>query len=303
VGLLAGFFVSQEAFGWWDAPRATAFLVMAYFVAAFVVDAFVGGASFCKYVCPIGQFHFTASLVSPLQVKVRLPTVCADCETKDCIRACELELPVPRKASNFDCTFCLDCVQACPHDNIGVLAVPPGRELLGERLSRRPDVAALALVVVLAGFALAGIMVGPLPRVLVGLLLFVALLATGAVTLGRALFCRLALALVPLGIAMWAAHLLFHLVTGWRSAWPVFQRMLDLGQPNWSLSCSGSAPATLTTIELLILDAGLLASLYLGWRITRTLARYVPFAAFVTSLWLAGVWILLSPMQMRGMLS
>src|SRR5262249_15299844 len=193
VGLLAAFFAGQEAFGWWDAPRATAFLVIAYFVAAFVVDTFVGGASFCKYVCPIGQFHFTGSLLSPLEVKVRLPTVCASCETRDCVRGnarqrgCELELPVPRKASNLDCTFCLDCVKACPHDNIGVLAVAPGRELLGERLARRPDVAALALVVVLAGFALAGVMVGPLPRVLVGVLLFVGLLATAAIALGRAL--------------------------------------------------------------------------------------------------------------------
>jgi hypothetical protein len=102
---------------------------------------------------------------------------------------------------------------------------------------------------------------------------------------------------------MWAAHLSFHLVTGWRSVWPVVQRLLGVGQPEWSLACSGVAPDGLLTFELLLLDAGLLLSLYVGWRIKRTLARYLPFAAFAVALWAAGVLILLQPMQMRGMLS
>ena len=59
---------------------------LAYFAAAFVIDGFFRGASFCKYVCPIGQFNFVQSLVSPLEVKVRDPDVCASCRTKDCIR-------------------------------------------------------------------------------------------------------------------------------------------------------------------------------------------------------------------------
>ncbi len=36
-----------------------------------MVDSVFKGASFCKYVCPIGQFHFVHALVSPLEVKVR----------------------------------------------------------------------------------------------------------------------------------------------------------------------------------------------------------------------------------------
>jgi hypothetical protein len=83
----------------------------------------------------IGQFNFVQSLVSPLEVKVRDPEVCAACRIKDCIRGrggipgCELHLFQPRKAGNMDCTFCLDCIHACPHDNIGMLARPPGRDL------------------------------------------------------------------------------------------------------------------------------------------------------------------------------
>src|SRR5437899_6278588 len=45
------------------------------------------------------------------------------------IPGCELRLFQPRKSGNMDCTFCLDCAHACPHDNVGVLAVPPGQDL------------------------------------------------------------------------------------------------------------------------------------------------------------------------------
>ena len=66
----------------------------------------------------------------------RKPEACASCTTHDCLRGnaaqrgCELDLFLPRKAGNLDCTFCLDCVKACPHDAIGILPVLPGRELV-----------------------------------------------------------------------------------------------------------------------------------------------------------------------------
>ena len=147
---------------------------LAYFAAAFVIDGFFRGASFCKYVCPIGQFNFVQSLVSPLEVKVRDPDVCASCRTKDCIRGrddipgCELHLFQPRKSSNMDCTFCLDCIHACPHDNVGILAVPPGKAFWHDpirsgigRFGKRPDLAALVVVLVFGAFANAAGMVAP----------------------------------------------------------------------------------------------------------------------------------------------
>src|SRR5262249_57218817 len=98
----------------------------------------------------------------------------AGCHTKDCIRGrdgipgCELHLSLPRKAGNMDCTACLDCVHACPHDNVGVIAGPPGAELWQDRprsgvgrFARRPDLAALVVVLVFGAFANAAGMVGP----------------------------------------------------------------------------------------------------------------------------------------------
>jgi polyferredoxin len=135
VTLLVAFFWAYEVLDLWDSPWWTAWLIIAYFAAALIVDALFQGASFCKYVCPIGQFQFIQSLVSPFEVRVREPQACARCTTHDCLRGnpqrrgCELDLFLPRKVGNLDCTFCLDCVYACPHDNVGIVARLPGETL------------------------------------------------------------------------------------------------------------------------------------------------------------------------------
>src|SRR6516164_9593070 len=177
VLLLVVFFWAYEALALWDRPLWTACLAIAYFAAAFVIDGLFGGASFCKYLCPIGQFNFVQSLVSPLEVKARDPDVCASCQTKDCIRGrdgipgCELGLFLPRKVGNMDCTTCLDCVHACPHDNVGLVARAPGADLWEDRprsgvgrFARRPDIAALVVVLVFGAFANAAGMVGPVAQ-------------------------------------------------------------------------------------------------------------------------------------------
>ena len=359
VGLLVLFFWAYEAFGLWDRPAWTAWLILNYFLAAFVLDAFFRGASFCKYVCPIGQFHFINSLVSPLEVKVRAPEVCASCRTHDCLsgnerhRGCETDLYLPRKAGNLDCTFCLDCVRACPHDNVGLLAVAPGTALIGDaprsslgRLSQRTDIMMLALVLVFAAFAGAAAMTGPVTFWLeqvsarlglastlpitslyfAALLVVVPIVAIGlSVRLGRAgdrtatpaheLFCRFSLALVPLGAAMWGAHFLFHLLSGYAVAWPVLQQTLGewgirfLGQPDWTTSSLRVGSDSTLVLQTLLLDAGLLLSLYVGWRIARDAARrfrpalglLAPWSCVALALYAGGVWTFLQPMPMRGM--
>jgi hypothetical protein len=71
IALMILFFWSYEAFAIWDHPGRTAWLLIAYFAAAFVVDTFFRGASFCKYLCPLGQFNFAGSLLSPFTLEVR----------------------------------------------------------------------------------------------------------------------------------------------------------------------------------------------------------------------------------------
>jgi cytochrome c oxidase assembly factor CtaG len=276
VALLLGFFWAYEAFSLWASPWWTAWLAVAYFLTAFIIDGFFRGAAFCKYLCPIGQFHFVHALVSPLEVRVRDAGRCATCTTKDCLRGragvpgCELGLFLPRKAGSMDCTFCLDCIHACPHDNVGVLAAAPGADLLRDphrsgvgRLSRRYDLAALVLVLVFAAFANAAGMVAPVVELqhrlvaclrlssvrpvvtgsLIAELLFLPLLLTGAAAFisqrwsgdsarWPAVAARFVYTLVPLGFGMWLAHYSFHFLTSAGAVVPAAGRFAaDLGLP------------------------------------------------------------------------
>jgi len=274
VGLLALFLWAYEAFALWDSPWWTAWIVVGYFTAALVIDGFFRGAAFCKYVCPIGQFNFVQSLAAPFTIQARDPAVCATCATRDCIRGrdgipgCELQLFVPRKAGNMDCTTCLDCVHACPHDNVGLVARAPGAELWRDpprsgigRFSRRTDLAALVVLLTFGALANAAGMVGPVlgwqdqfgallgtSARLIPVTLFYALALVvvpllavgGAAALSRAwsgsaesvrlVATRFAYALAPVGFGMWLAHYCFHFLTSWDALVPVVQRAAaDLG--------------------------------------------------------------------------
>jgi len=186
VGLFVLMLFVYELFDLWASPWWTASLIITYFAGALVIDSVFKHATFCKFVCPIGQFNFIASTVSPLEVAVRDHDVCTRCTTKDCIRGvrepaaplvviqrgCELALFQPRKVGNLDCTFCLDCVQACPHDNVGIISRVPAMELATAPmidtmrsgvgiLSRRKDVAALVMVFAFGALLNAFAMVSP----------------------------------------------------------------------------------------------------------------------------------------------
>jgi cytochrome c oxidase assembly factor CtaG/ferredoxin len=342
VALLGTYLWAYEAFRLWDSPSATAWIIAGYFLMALLVDVSFKGASFCKYVCPIGQFHFVNSLISPLEVKVREPAICTTCSTHDCIRGnerqrgCELNLFQPAKLGNFDCTFCLDCVTACPTENVGLLRVIPGEGLLEQRrasgvgkLNRRSDVAALALILVFGAFINAAGMTDPVMMwmhrlhapffgvitilYLAGLFIVPAALAIGCGSLCKlwagsgssvqGLICAFALAMVPLGFAMWAAHFASHLISGWDTFTEPVVRILSIASPNKSRTWISTIP-----VQLVLLDGGLLVTLYTAWRLANRVASgrsafgaMSPWALLAGSLYLAGVWTIFQPMQMRGM--
>jgi hypothetical protein len=269
IVLLVGMFFTYELFDLWALPRSTAYLIVGYFAAALAIDLLFAGATFCKYLCPIGQFNFIASTVSPLEVRVRQPDTCMTCRTFDCIkgqpqtnkRGCELGLFLPSKIGNLDCTFCLDCVQACPHQNVGLVMRVPGAELLElgrrsgvGRLMHRPDIAALVVVFAFGGLlnafgmtapafdllrslarSMGGIAEAPalvvlfvtglgvLPLVMLGGAAAVTRMTVGATHPISQIALRYAFALVPFGMGVWLAHYGFHLMTGALTIVPVTQ--------------------------------------------------------------------------------
>ncbi len=282
VVLFAAVLFAYELFDWWSSPRTTALVIVSYFVAALLVDTLFTRASFCKYLCPIGQFNFVASTVSPLEVRARDAAVCSRCAGKEClrgrgrpgqpdaVRGCEMGLLLPRKAGNLDCTFCLDCVHACPSDNVGLVLRAPAAELAEDcfrsgigRLSRRPDFAALIVLFVFGSLMNAFAMVRPVyaverwlaaalhtqseapvlavlfaggllagPAVLLGVAAWLTRSAAGHTDTWLATLARYSQTLIPVGFAIWIAHYAFHFLTGLLTFVPVVQRTIaDLGVP------------------------------------------------------------------------
>jgi polyferredoxin len=358
AALLVALLFAYELFDLWASPWATAWLVVAYFAAALLVDALFQGASFCKWVCPIGQFNFVASTSSPVEVRVRDEDTCARCTTHDCIdgrpddpalRGCELGLYLPRKVGNLDCTFCLDCVHACPHDNVALAARLPAEELWDDRSGAgigrpraRADFSLLATLFVFGALLNAFGMVSPVYAVqswiavrlglqgeapVLAVLFAACLVVEPVVLLGLAaaacrraariaeplpaLVLRFAWGLVPLGFGVWLAHYSFHLLTGLLTIVPVTQSAaIDLfgrpllGAPAWGVP--GLSAVAVRPLETGFLALGLLVSLGVTWRLAaqaapaRTRGAFAPWAVLLVLLFVAALWLVAQPMEMRG---
>jgi polyferredoxin len=260
----------------WASPLLTAWVAIGYVVLSFTLEAWFSESPFCKYVCPLGVFNFTFSMLSPLQITERSQEVCRDCEGKECVNGsaqvlgCGTELFVPMMESNMDCVFCLDCARACPYDNVALQV----RNRLKESQHRlNPPSFALAFMImslVFSGLMNAFGMVPPVYKLqswladslglrsdatrlllifgignlLLPLAAIAAMAAFRRVRTGslikslRAEAIRFVPAVVPLGAGIWLAHYGFHLAIGGLAIVPVVQAfMLDHG-----IEILGSSP-------------------------------------------------------------
>jgi len=231
-----------------------------------------------------------------------------------------------------------------PGTQLVQIARSPNRRI---RFFGRFDVAVLIFLLVFAAFVNAGGMVLPVQAweqslqtsfrlesmqpilavlYILSILIVPALLVTACVWLSKTFgqirlgwkktISTFAPAFVPVGFSMWLIHFSYHLLSGGQAALPVVQRAaMDvginvLGAPNWSLAVAMPSFDWLPSLDLLLLDLGLLFSLYLGWRIAsrfnlsfvQTLRLNAPWAGLAFVLYSIGVWIIFQPMQMRGMM-
>lgn len=259
-------------------------------------------------------------------------------------RGCEVGFFLPRKAGNLDCTVCLDCVRACPTSNVGLLAVHPFRDLVQDRvrsvvgrLDRRPDVAFAVAVSVASAWVAMALMVRPgltgwgrglgpetgtLLAFAVGVLLLGGLCGVAG-ALGRPVpsthgrvgvrwTTRNLLNLAPMGFGLWSAHWVAHLGVGLPLLGPVLQRWAA-EEWGWGGAMGFTAlplsfRETLPVLQVLLLDAGFLATLWLMWTVSgrwtsRSGSRwraFLPWAVLALVLQGTALWMLLQPMATRG---
>jgi polyferredoxin len=292
IGATILFLFTYEYFDLWASPWITAWLIIGYFVAALVVDAVFPVGTFCKYVCPLGNFNFALSKVSPTQITAINQSVCSSCEGKYCLNGrletsstrapiqgnraehvllqlemrvqpqlepmtaktigafpgCETNLFVPSIQSNEDCTLCLNCLRACPYDNVALLTRSPLRETVLEK--PKSDWTWFMVLLTWAGLLNAFAMIPPYFAVatwlsgvlqtrdeamLLGIIFIVAFGFGLSLTVLAAKASRASLrdwvgALYPLTLAIWGGHYLFHFVTGASTLMPnIISALLRLG--------------------------------------------------------------------------
>ncbi len=374
IGLLILFFLAYELLDLWASPWLTAWLAIGYFGAALAVDTLFPAGTFCRYVCPLGNFNFALAAASPTQVTAVDPDVCRACVHKPCLHGreshasapaegraafvplaevvnangsgyfpgCETGLFVPTITSNMDCTFCFNCVRACPYDNVALTVRAPGRELSRQPWARRGRLAVLALGVLLTywGVMNALAMITPFYQaaawlsdllgtrdeaVLLGAFYLAVTLVGVATTLGAswladraggarssamAAFRRWGYVVVALGFSFWAAHYVFHFLTGALSIVPVFQHFFEYrglpADPNWRLA--QMVPTRwLFPIQAVIAAIYSSVALFVAARIAR---RDFGRRRWVLALWPMLLYVLLftalqlvilaQPMEMRG---
>ncbi len=66
-------------------PNVSAWLLLSFLLLGVGLSALYKNRVFCRYVCPVGGFIGLYSLLSPLELRVADPDVCANHKTKDCI--------------------------------------------------------------------------------------------------------------------------------------------------------------------------------------------------------------------------
>ncbi|HVO71964.1 MAG TPA: hypothetical protein VMT24_18070, partial [Aggregatilineaceae bacterium] len=350
VGGLFLIFWLYEWWSLWASPWLTAWVILAYFAASFLLEVAFTESAFCKYVCPLGTFNFVYSTLSPLQIRARDPQVCKTCVGKECVNGSYREKPivlidqiatpgkpaqrhedgpqgvlgcgtllyVPQITSNMDCTFCLDCVRACPHDNVALAARHPLRELVDvSAWPKRWDVGFLVIALAFMGMFNAFGMVSPIYGFLDGLahltgiqsrglqllILFLLgnLLAPGLLGLGTAwLSCKLAQAtrpkavkltfaafapaFVPFGLGIWVAHYGYHFLTGALAIVPVLENFLidnhiPLLGTSPAWNLSGIASLSqIGHVQAIALTGGYLLSLIVILQVAQKLYRQPGFA-------------------------
>ncbi|MBI3182964.1 MAG: 4Fe-4S binding protein, partial [Myxococcales bacterium] len=111
-------------------PIVTAGVLGSFIVVALVLGAVYRLRAFCNYVCPVSGFLSLYSMASMIELRPKDSGVCLKCKPKACRTgsenawACSWAVYMGKLERNNYCGLCLECIKACPNDNIALNARP-----------------------------------------------------------------------------------------------------------------------------------------------------------------------------------
>jgi NAD-dependent dihydropyrimidine dehydrogenase PreA subunit len=142
-------------------PRVTAWVLLGLILLAVILSLIFENRAFCSSLCPIGGFTGLYAQTAPVELRVAEPSICASHQEKTCYQACPWGVyPLALKDNNA-CGLCMECVRACPKDNLSLNLRPFGTDLLTIRPEKRMDDTFLALVMLASALAFSAVFTGP----------------------------------------------------------------------------------------------------------------------------------------------
>ncbi|MFQ5429524.1 MAG: YHS domain-containing protein [Phycisphaerae bacterium] len=156
--LFVGLTWIELGFGVTMRPRVTAYLAVAMLLMAVLSAMLFNRKSFCRYGCLVGRVSGLYALFAGTEVRPRKRDVCDRCRTKECVKGSETAYGCPtflypgKLETNTYCIQCMECIQACPHDNLAVNLRPWGSDLAVEGRPRTDEAYLALLMLSITGF-------------------------------------------------------------------------------------------------------------------------------------------------------
>ncbi|GIK64381.1 MAG: hypothetical protein BroJett018_21750 [Chloroflexota bacterium] len=319
-------------------PEVSAWLLLGFSLIGIVLSILYENRVFCRYVCPVGGFIGLYSLMAPIEVRVADPQVCATHTPKDCIIGNEYAYGCPWMVfpgtleRNTYCGMCMECIKACPKNNVVINLRPVGSDLMVAK-ERRLDEAYKAFIMLACALLYSAVLLGPwgwlkqwanmdtLPHWLIyagvfllanllllpGLFTLTALLSRrwGGVQVPlRQLVTDYAYTLVPLGLTAWIAFSFSLVFTNGSYAFGVLSDPFGWGWNLFGTTESAWTPFGSSLIPFLqtgILTAGMLFAVNTAYKIAgqhtpnprQALRGMLPVAGFITSITFVFLWLYL----------
>lgn len=312
-------------------PLVTSIAILALLIISIVLSLVFERRAFCRYICPVSGFIGLYSQVAPVEVRVVNPQICRDHSEKTCYTGnqngygCPWGLYPAAITKNVNCGICMECLRACPYDNMAVNLRPVGRDLFNPR-ERKLDEAFKAFIMLGSAVVYSFVMLGPWGDIKMAaysigslewfgyagaLLMLVMVLLPGLVYLGikftiptltkpklKREFINQSYALIPIGLSAWVAFSLSFIFTNFSYVFAVISDPFGWG---WNLFGTADIPwapylsTPMPLLQVLVLAAGLAFTILSSKKIakeTNNPKSSLPLIGLSTILMVGQLWIL-----------
>lgn len=156
--LFVGLTWIELGFGVTMRPAITAYLAIAMLLMAIVSAFLFEKKGFCRYACIVGRVSGLYAMFSGVEVRSKNQSVCRSCPGKECVKGSDTAYGCPTFLfpgylnSNTYCIQCMECVQACPEDNMAVNLRPWGADLINPHRQRSDEAHLALLMLSITGF-------------------------------------------------------------------------------------------------------------------------------------------------------